>query len=126
MALQVRRSDQFDEIAIAGFVLGQEQEVSIDILAAARAFLVEAAAGRDINLASDDRFDPQVAGGLIKIDRAVKNAMIGDRQGGNLQLMRLLHQPVEAAGAIEQRILGVQMEMNKISMRHEATMKVRF
>jgi hypothetical protein len=33
--------------------------------------------------------------------------------------MRLVHQPVQTAGAIEQRILGVQMEMNKIRVRHE-------
>jgi len=32
--------------------------------------------------------------------------------------MRLFHQPVQTAGAIEQRILGVQMEMNKIRVRH--------
>jgi len=32
--------------------------------------------------------------------------------------MRLVHQPVQTAGAIEQGILGVQMEMNKIGVRH--------
>jgi hypothetical protein len=33
--------------------------------------------------------------------------------------MGLVHQPVQPAGAIEQRILGVQMEMNKVRVRHE-------
>jgi hypothetical protein len=33
--------------------------------------------------------------------------------------MRLVHEPVKAACAIEQRILGVQMQMNKIRVRHE-------
>jgi hypothetical protein len=33
--------------------------------------------------------------------------------------MRLVHQPVEPAGAIEQRILGVQMKMDKVRVRHE-------
>jgi hypothetical protein len=32
--------------------------------------------------------------------------------------MRLVHQPVQPAGAIEQRILGVQMQMDKIGVRH--------
>jgi hypothetical protein len=32
--------------------------------------------------------------------------------------MRLVHQPVHPAGAIEQRILGVQMKMNKVRVRH--------
>jgi hypothetical protein len=33
--------------------------------------------------------------------------------------MRLVHQPIHTARAIEQRILGVQMKMNKVSVRHE-------
>jgi len=32
--------------------------------------------------------------------------------------MGLVHQPVQAAGAIEQRILGVQVKMDKVSVRH--------
>jgi hypothetical protein len=36
--------------------------------------------------------------------------------------MRLVHQPVQAAGAIEQRILGVQMKMDKIRVRHEESL----
>src|SRR5205814_9482041 len=35
-----------------------------------------------------------------------------------LQFARYVHQPVEAAGAIEQRILRVQMQMDKIRVRH--------
>jgi hypothetical protein len=34
--------------------------------------------------------------------------------------MRLVHQPIHPAGAIEQRILGVQMQMNKVCVRHES------
>ena len=37
---------------------------------------------------------------------------------GEFQVVRFVHQPVQPAGAIEQRILGVQMEMDKIGMRH--------
>ena len=44
--------------------------------------------------------------------------MVGDGERGEFQLMRLVHQPVQPAGAIEQRILGVQMEMNKVRVRH--------
>jgi hypothetical protein len=35
-----------------------------------------------------------------------------------IPFMGLVHQPVRPAGAIEQRILGVQMEMNKVRVRH--------
>jgi hypothetical protein len=33
-------------------------------------------------------------------------------------LMRFIHQPVQPACAIEQGILGVQMQMDKIGVRH--------
>ena len=107
MALEVGRGDEFDEILIAGLVLGQQHQMVINILSAAAGFFVEATAGGDIDLAADDRFDALVAGGLIEIDRAVEDAVIGDGQGGKLQFVRLVDQAIETAGAIEQRILGV-------------------
>src|SRR5213075_349013 len=33
-------------------------------------------------------------------------------------LVGLVHEPLETAGAIEQRIFGVQMEMDKFGVRH--------
>ena len=36
--------------------------------------------------------------------------------------MRLVHQPVHPAGAIEQGILGVQMKMDKIDVWHEESL----
>src|SRR6185369_327131 len=90
----------------------------IHITAATRAFLFEAAAGGDIDFATNDRLDPLVSGSLIKIDCAVENAMIGNRERRKLQFMRLLQQSIQTTGAIEQRVLGVEMEMNKIRVRH--------
>ena len=45
-------------------------------------------------------------------------AVAGDGGRGEFQFLRLVHQPVQTAGAIEQRILGVQMQMDKIGVRH--------
>jgi hypothetical protein len=36
--------------------------------------------------------------------------------------MRTLHQPVEPAGAIEQRILGVEVKVDKVRVRHGGTL----
>jgi hypothetical protein len=33
--------------------------------------------------------------------------------------MRTVHQPVKPAGAIEQRKLGVQVQMDEVSVRHQ-------
>jgi hypothetical protein len=38
--------------------------------------------------------------------------------------MGFVHQPVEPATAIEQRVLGVQMEMNKVCMRHDYILRL--
>jgi hypothetical protein len=35
-----------------------------------------------------------------------------------LVLVRLVHQSVEAAGAVEQAILRMQMQMDKVRVRH--------
>jgi len=40
--------------------------------------------------------------------------------------MRPLHQCVQAASAIEQRILGVQMQVDKISVRHADNLTPRW
>src|SRR6266545_4572441 len=120
IALQMRRGGESDQVLVARLVLRQQDKMMVNVLAAAGRLFVEATAGRNIHLATDDRFDAFVASGLIKIDRAVEHTVVGDREGGKLQFMRLVHQPVEAAGAVEQRILGVQMEVDKIRMRHEA------
>jgi|KBSMisStaDraftv2_1062788.scaffolds.fasta_scaffold1091024_2 hypothetical protein len=35
--------------------------------------------------------------------------------------MRFVHEPVQTTCAIEQRILGVQVQMNELGMRHSST-----
>ena len=68
-------------------------------------FFFQAAAGRDINLAADDGFNAFFQRGLVEIDGAVEHAVVGEGEGGEFQGMRAVHQPVEAAPAIEERVL---------------------
>jgi hypothetical protein len=44
--------------------------------------------------------------------------VIRDGHGGEIEFLRLFHQAIHTASAIEQGILGVQMKMNKIGMSH--------
>ena len=120
IALQMRLGDQLDEILVAGFILGEEHEVIVHIPASAGGFLVEPAAGGDVHFAADDWFDPLVPRRLVKIDRPVQHPVVRDRQGRELQVMGLVHQPVEPASAIKQRVLGVQMQMDKFRVRRHA------
>ena len=114
----MRLGGELDEIFVAGRVLGEQAEVMINIASPAAGFLFQPAAGRDIHFAADDGLDALFTGRLVKINRAIEHAVVGDGQRGKFQFMGLFHQPVQTAGAIEQRILGVQMEMNKVRMRH--------
>src|SRR5882762_8080670 len=94
----------------------------INIAGAVAGLLFMPAPWSDVNLTTDNRFDPFVAGLLVEIDCTVKDAMIGQCQCGKFQLMRLFHELIQTARPIEQRVLGVQMQMNKLSMRHGANL----
>jgi hypothetical protein len=42
--------------------------------------------------------------------------VIGEGNGGELQFVRFVHELVQTAGAIEQRVLAVEVEMDEIRM----------
>ncbi len=102
ITLQMRGGRELDEIFVAGFVLREQAEMMINIARAAAGFFFQPRAGRDINLAADDGLDAFRARGLIKFNRAVHRAVVGDGERGEFQLMRLVHEPVQTARAIEQ------------------------
>ena len=121
ITLQMRRRRELDEVFVAGLVLCEQSEMMINVAPAAGAagFLFQPAARCDINFTADDGLDALFARGLVKINRAVKHAVVGDGQRGKFQFVRLFHQFVQTACAIEQGILGVQVQMNKVRVRHE-------
>jgi hypothetical protein len=49
--------------------------------------------------------------------------MIGDRHRREFQFMGFVHQLVEAAGRVEQAVFRVQMEMDKIRVRHQGNLE---
>ena len=115
----MRGGRQLDEVLVAGLVFGQKDQVMINVAAPRGGLLVEPAAGRDIDLAADDWLDALLARLPVEIHRPVEHPVVRDGQRGELQLTRPLHQTVQAARPIEQRILGVQVQMNKVGVRHE-------
>ena len=80
IALQMRRGGELDQVLVAGFILGQQDEVVINVPPARAGLLLEPAPGRDIDLAADDRLDASLARRLVEINRPVKHAVVGDRQ----------------------------------------------
>ena len=82
-------------------------------LAVKRRILVEAGAGGNIDFAADDRMDARSLSRLPEQHSAVEHAVIGDRNGGLPELLDALHKLLDAAGAVEQRIFCMHMQMHK-------------
>jgi hypothetical protein len=125
IALQMRRGCKFDEIFVADLIFREQNEMVVDVLAAGGRLLFEPRSGGDVNFAADDGLDALAPRFLPKIHRAVHRAVIRDGERGQLQFVRLLDEFVQTAGAIEQGILGVQMQMDKVSVRHGRSIYLR-
>ena len=127
IALQMRRRGELDQILVSLFILREQHEMIVNIATASAGvrLLFQPAARRDIDLAADDGLDAFLPRRLVEIHRAVKHAVIGDGDAGELQVVGLLHQLVEAAGRVEQAVLSVEMEMDKVRVRHRLNLVPR-
>ena len=76
-------------------------------------FSVKSRTGRHIDLASDDRLDACLFCRLIKIDHAVHDAVIGYGRAVHSKLFDALYIFFDLIGAVQQRILGVDVQMCK-------------
>ena len=70
-------------------------------------------AGRHVHLAADDRLDPGFSGLLVELDRAEDVAVVGHRHRRHPEFRRFLHEFPDAHRAIQQRVLGVEVEVNE-------------
>ena len=78
-ALRPAGGNQLHQISVSRLVFAQKDEMGV--LPIQLVNLVEPGAGRDINLAADNRFHPGFFRRLIKLDRAIHHAVVGDRHG---------------------------------------------
>ncbi len=58
---------------------------------------------------------PALARLVVEDDRREHVAVLGDRQRRHLQLDRLVEQLLDPARAVEQRVLGVQVQVDELS-----------
>ena len=66
----------------------------------------------EVGLEPDDRFDPVLLAGLVEVDGAVHHAVVGEPEGGLPELRGPRRHRVDLAGAVEQRVLAVGVEMD--------------
>ena len=68
---------------------------------------------RDVRLAAEDRLDAGLARLAVELDRAGERAVVGERDRGHLEPRRLLHEGRDAARAVEDRVLRVDVQVDE-------------
>ena len=99
------------EVMIALFVAAEEDEVGI--VAVQRLFLFVQGTRRYIDLTADNRLDAGCFAGFVESHRAVHDAVVRHGEGGHAQLLGAQSDPVDAAGAVEQGVFRMNMEMDE-------------
>ena len=99
---------------VAHVVLREQHQMVIDVAHTGAGLLVQPAAGSDVDLAADDGLDAGLLRGVVELDRAEHVPVVGHRERRELEGGGLGHQAVQAARRVEQRILGVQVQMDEV------------
>src|SRR5919112_748274 len=74
---------------------------------------LEAGAGGDVRLHPQDRLDLGLLRLLLEFPRGVHVTVVGNRQRGLLELLGASDQTVDPVGAVEERVFGVAVQMDK-------------
>ena len=100
---------QSAQVPVAGVVLAQKDQMPGAVVLVS----VEAGPGGHVDLAADDGLDACGLGGLIEIHRPVHDPVVGDRNGGLPQFLGTLNKPLDAAGAVQEAELRVNVQVDK-------------
>ena len=103
---------EFDEVAVALVVGGEEREVEGGVLGRG-GVAIGHRSRRDIDLAADDGLHAGLGGGLVKRNGRVHVAVVGDGNGGHPQGGGFFHQITGADRSIEQGKLRVAMQVDE-------------
>ena len=111
-ALGEPRRDELDQVVEALVGLGQQHQVVVRLARRARALVP--AARRDVHLAAQNRLDAALLRLVVERDRREHVPVLGDRERGHLQLLRAVEQLLDAARAVEQRELRVEVQVDEL------------
>ena len=134
-ALEEPGRAEADQVAEPRVVVGHQGQV---VALVARHPLDGLAVVHQVGLDAEDRLDPDVLAGLVVLDRAVHDAVVGQPEGGHVELGRALGERLaadrlpllvllpgaELAGAVEQRVLAVDVQMCDPGCAHLAIMPI--
>ena len=109
-AVQAGLAGHPDQVAIALFVFGQHQQVVVLVVGRVGAMVFGLA---HVELAAQDRLDALLLGRVEEVHRPVDVAVVRHRDRLLAQRGHAINELVDVAGAVEQRVFGVQMEVSK-------------
>jgi hypothetical protein len=107
VAVQVA-GDQPDQVVVALGRLGQQREV---VPVAMRRVLARPTVVDEVDLTAQERLDARLARAAVELDRARHGAVVGDPDRGHAELGRTLDELRDTAGAVQDRVLGVDVQM---------------
>jgi hypothetical protein len=104
--LEVPEARQLDQVRIALVVLREKGQVGV-------ALLLRVPVVGDVDLTADDRLDALGPGSLDEVDGACEGAVVGERHRRHLELRRALRRGRDPARSVEDRVLGVDVEVDE-------------
>ncbi len=114
VTLEIRRRGELDQVPVALVRLRQERQMGVPLG-------LRTAVVADVHLAADNRLDPLLLRLLIELDRAGQRAVVGQRHGRHFQLGRAGGERGNPAGPVQDRILGVDVQVDELLVRHRRT-----
>ena len=109
--VQVGLGDHVGQVPVAGLVLAQQHQVPV--LAVQLPHLVRPVPRGNVDLTANDGVDVLGHAGFIEIHTAVHDPVVGNGHRRLSQLLHPFHQALDAAGAVQQGIFRMQMQMYK-------------
>ena len=112
VALEEAERAELDQVRVAGRRLGEQRQVR-----GALRLLVPVVC--DVHLAADDRLHALLVRVLVEVDRPRERAVVGERDRRHLEPGRLVHERRDPARPVENRVLGVDVEVDERSRHRE-------
>ena len=117
-AVEVRVAGKLEQVVPALLVLGEQDEVEPAVghageLAVGAVGWSAVDVGRDVGLDAEDGLDAFFFREVVKLNRVVQIAVVGHRDGVHAEFFHTFDQPVEPVRAVQQRVLAVQVQVDK-------------
>ena len=113
-AMQRSFGCDLDQVAIAFFVFGEDEEVVVSVSFGRRALDVVVGLLANVKLTAHNRLNSCVFGGVDKVDRAEDISVIRHGNGRHAKLFRPLAEFFHVARAIKHGIVGMEVQVDEL------------